>query len=184
MPDPADRLYERLLVLRCQTGDETAFAALVEGYSPRLRYYLRKLLDRDADRADDLLQEVWFDVFRGVPRLADPAAFPAWLYRIARDRALRELRKRRPTQRPLVEADLANSTGDVEFSPEDAARIHTALGKLAPEHREVLVLRFLEAMSYEDIAQIVGAQLGTVKSRLYYAKRALRRVLEERSDRE
>src|SRR5205085_12653515 len=86
MTDAADRLYERLLVLRCQAGDEAAFAELVGRYGPRLAYYLRKMLGPDAD---DALQEVWLDVVRGVGRLADPGAFPAWLYRVARVRVLR-----------------------------------------------------------------------------------------------
>ena len=83
MSDPADRIYERLLVLRCQAGDGTAFGELVERYGPRLRYFLRKML-RDAGAAEDALQEVWLDVYRAMPRLADPGAFPAWLYRVAR----------------------------------------------------------------------------------------------------
>src|SRR5436305_674956 len=86
MTDAADRLYERLLVLRCQAGDDAAFAELVGRYGPRLAYYLRKMLGPDAD---DALQEVWLDVVRGVGRLADPGAFPAWLYPVARARVLR-----------------------------------------------------------------------------------------------
>jgi len=78
MNDRADQLFERVLVLRCQTGDEAAFAELVARYSPRLRYYLRKMLD-DSTVAEDALQDVWLDVFRGIARLADPAALPAWL---------------------------------------------------------------------------------------------------------
>jgi RNA polymerase sigma-70 factor (ECF subfamily) len=177
MSDQADQLYERVLVLRCQTGDEAAFAELVARYSPRLRYYLRKMLD-DSPAAEDALQDVWFDVFRGIARLADPAALPAWLFRIARDRSWRVLRKRRPTHRPLAEDDLIDD-GDSVFSLEEAARIHTGLDVLPPEQREVLVLRFLEEMTYEDIARIVDCQLGTVRSRIHYAKRALRRALEK-----
>src|SRR5262249_61800034 len=67
----------------------------------------------------------------------------------------------------------------VEFTPEDAMRIHDALDGLALEHRQALMLRFLEGLTYEQIAAISGCGVGTVKSRLYYAKRALRRVLEE-----
>src|SRR5947209_7825260 len=117
MNDPADQLYERVLVLRCQTGDEAAFTELVGCYGPRLRYYLRKMLSNPS-ATEDALQEVWFDVFRGLPRLADPGAFPAWLYRIARDRAWRTLRKRRPSHRPLVEDDLTDD-GEAGFSAED-----------------------------------------------------------------
>jgi RNA polymerase sigma-70 factor, ECF subfamily len=184
MPDPADRLYERVLVLRCQSGDEAAFAELVERYSPRLRYFLRKLLG-DTHVAEDALQDVWLDVFRAVPRLADPAAFPAWLYRIARDRAYRALRSLRRVPRSLVEGDLAEGVeNDETFSAEDAARIHAALDELPPEQREVLVLRFLEEMTYEDIARVVGCPAGTVRSRIHYGKRALRRALERTNDHE
>jgi RNA polymerase sigma-70 factor, ECF subfamily len=178
MSDPADQLYERLLVLRCQTGDQAAFAALVERYSPRLLYYLRKMLGEAKADAEDVLQEVWFDVFRAAPRLNDPAAFPAWLYRIARNRTARRQRNKPRLSRPLVEADLADDPDDEDYSTADADIVHTALNELAPEHREVLVLRFLEEMSYEDTAQVVGCPLGTIRSRIHYAKRALRSVLE------
>jgi RNA polymerase sigma-70 factor, ECF subfamily len=177
MTDQADQLYERVLVLRCQTEDESAFAELVDRYSPRLTYYLRKMLG-DPHGAEDLLQEVWFAVFRGLPRLADPKAFPAWVYRIARDRAWRTLRKRRPNQRTLIEDDLIEENADA-FSAEEASAIHAGLDTLAAEHREVLVLRFLEDMSYENIAKVIACQLGTVRSRIHYAKQALRRALEK-----
>src|SRR5438270_9240388 len=101
MSDPADQLFERLLVVRCQAGDEAAFTELVERYQPRLRYYLRKML-HDPQRAEDALQDVWLDVFQAVARLNDSSAFRAWLYRIARDRASRELRKRRLPCQPLL----------------------------------------------------------------------------------
>jgi RNA polymerase sigma-70 factor (ECF subfamily) len=176
MTDAADRLYERVLVLRCQARDEAAFEEIVARYTPRLRYYLRRMLDVPA--ADDALQEVWLDAFRGLPGLIEPGAFPAWIYRLARDRAFRELRRRR-AYLPLEETDVIDEArGADDFSTEDAARIHHALDALLPEHREVLVLRFIESMTYEQIAGIVGCQLGTVRSRLHYAKRAMRRVIE------
>jgi RNA polymerase sigma-70 factor (ECF subfamily) len=177
MTDAADQLYERVLVLRCQARDEAAFEELVERYTPRLRYFLRKMLG-GMQTAEDALQDVWLDALRGLPRLVEPGAFPAWIYRLARDRAFRELRRRR-SYLPLEEFDLVDDGGSVNnFSAEDAARIHHALDALPPEHREVLVLRFIEDMTYEEIAGIVGCHLGTVRSRLHYAKRALRRVIE------
>jgi RNA polymerase sigma-70 factor (ECF subfamily) len=179
MTDPAEQLFERMLVLRCQTGDEAAFCELVERYDRRLRYYLRAIV-RDAGQVDDLLQEVWFDIFRALPRLVDAAAFPAWAYRIARDRAVREFRKRRQMQVPVQEHDaIADDEDDVGFSAEEVARIHAALATLAPEHREVLVLRFMDEMSYEQIAAVTCCPLGTVRSRIHYAKGALRRSLEK-----
>jgi RNA polymerase sigma-70 factor, ECF subfamily len=178
MNEAADRLYERVLVLRFQqAGDQAAFEEFVERYSPRLRYYLRKMLG-SPEAAEDALQEVWLAVFRGLPGLLDAGAFPAWIYRIARDRAYRELRRRRPN-RPLEDDVLEVQTeAEEEFSPEDARRIHVALDALRPEQREVLVLRFIEDMSYEDISSVVGCPLGTVRSRLHHAKAALRAVIE------
>ena len=130
--------------------------------------------------AEDALQDVWLDVFRGLPRLEDPQALVAWLYRIARDRAYGRLRKARPLELLLDDALVVEPAveKEEEFSAEDAAQIHAALDDLPAEQREVLVLRFLEEMSYEQIARVVGCQLGTVRSRIHYAKRALRSVLE------
>ncbi len=178
MTDPADQLRVRLLVLRCQTGDAAAFEELVRLFGPRLRYYLRKMLG-DGPAVDDTLQDVWLDVFRSVPRLADAGAFTGWLYRIARGRAAREFRRPRTAHRPLTEGDLVGEP-EVDWSAEDAGRVHAALDALAPEHREVLVLRFLEGMSYDDIGRVVGCPVGTVRSRIHYVKSALRRALEAR----
>jgi RNA polymerase sigma-70 factor (ECF subfamily) len=179
MTDAAERLHEQLLVLRCQAGDEDAFEELVARYHPRLRYYLRRILPR-ADQADDVLQEVWLAVFRALPRLADPAALAAWLYRIARDKASVEWRGR-PPERSLDVSDFVEEPSqDSEFRQEDAQEIHASLDQLSPEQREILVLRFLEDMSYEQIARVTGCPIGTVRSRLYYAKSALRRAIEHR----
>ena len=178
MTDPVELIYERVLVVRCQAGDELAFEELVERYTPRLRYFLRKL--SLADATEDCLQEVWLDVFRSLPRLADPQAFRAWVYRIARDRAFGRLRKNRRAAQPLGEIDVPEEVEEeAEFSPDDAARIHAALDELPPEQREVLVLRFLEQMSYDEIARVTSQPLGTVRSRIHYGKRALRRALRQ-----
>src|SRR5262249_37968955 len=139
MTDRVDQLYERLLILRCQAGDPAGFAELVGLHNARLWYYVRKLWG-DVHGAEDLLQDVWFDVFRGLPRLSEPEAFRAWLYRIARLRVFRWLRKRRPGWVPLAEADwVQEEPADDEFCPEDVARIHVALSELAVEHREMIV---------------------------------------------
>jgi RNA polymerase sigma-70 factor (ECF subfamily) len=176
MTDIAERVYRSVLVVRCQAGDRAAFEELVGLYQPRLHYFLARMVGDD-HAADDLLQDVWFDVYRGVARLADPGAFPAWLYRIARHRALGELRKKHQPLSSLEGIDLAGEEEDDDFSAEDAERVHAALGLLAPEHREVLLLRFVEGMAYDDIARVTGCPPGTVRSRIHYAKRALRRVM-------
>lgn len=179
MTDAGDRLDEQLLVLRCQAGDENAFEELVTRYHPRLRYYLRRILPRP-DNADDVLQEVWFAAFRALPRLTDPAALAAWLYRIARDKAAVQWRGR-PSECSLEVSDIVEQpTENNDFRHEDSQDIHASLAELAPEHREVLALRFLEDMTYEQIAKVTDCPIGTVRSRLYYAKSALRQAIEHR----
>ena len=192
MSDELDLIYERVLVVRCQAGDEAAFAELVARYDARLRYFLRKLIggtpraqsgggrSLQGKGADDLLQDVWLDVFRHLPRLADPRAFRAWVYRIARDRAFGLLRRSGRREQPLGETDVpAEGPDGGDFGEEDAARIHAALDRLPAEQREVLVLRLVEAMSYDEIARVTGQPLGTVRSRLFYGKQALRKHLED-----
>jgi RNA polymerase sigma-70 factor (ECF subfamily) len=179
MTNAAEQLYEQLLVLRCQAGGEEAFEELVARYHPRLRYYLCRILPR-ADQADDVLQEVWLAVFRALPRLADPSALAAWLYRIARDKASVQWRAW-PPERLLDVSDLVEEPSrDNEFRQEDAMEIYTSLELLTLEQREILVLRFLEDMTYEQIAKVTGCPIGTVRSRLYYAKSALRQAIEQR----
>jgi RNA polymerase sigma-70 factor, ECF subfamily len=174
--DAAAQVYEQVLILRCQAGDEAALGELIARYSPGLRLFLRKMIGQTAD---DLLQETWFDVYRQVNRLQRPEAFAAWIYRIARDKAYRQLRRR---QGPgtFCDENLAESVAaeEVTFTVEEAENVRAALDQLPVEQREVLLLRFVEEMSYEQIADVVGRPVGTVRSRIHYAKAALRAKLE------
>jgi RNA polymerase sigma-70 factor, ECF subfamily len=185
IPEPisTDQLYERLLVLRCQTasaqqaGDERAFAELIGRYHARLLFYLRRLLPTGSD-VEAAVQDVWLSVHRQLAGLREIAAFRTWLYRIARDRAGVELRRKRIPLEPLQAEEIVGAE-EPEFAPEDAQHVHAALDQLSREQREVLVLRFLEGMSYDEIAGVVGCQVGTIRSRLHYAKQTLRTILEQ-----
>ena len=180
---PFERLREQVLVLRYQAGDTTALEELVERYHGPLLYFVRRMLT-DSRGAEDVLQDTWLAVVRGLFKLRQPKAFSVWLYHIARNKVYQRLRKR-DRALPLseeVEATAAPEKEADDFSADDAARVHECLERLRPEHREVLVLRFLEQMSYQDIAVVVGCGLGTVRSRLHYAKRALRKEMEETDD--
>ena len=179
MAEPTDRVYQQVLVVRCQLGDPRAVEELVACFQPRLRAFLYKMM-AGRRSVDDLAQEVWMDVLRDLPRLADPGAFVPWFYRIARNRVFRLLRRREPA--PSIN-DLAGDVADAaeepaDFTAEDAEAVHAALDRLNAEHREVLLLRFMEDMSYEQIAQAVGRPVGTVRSRIYNAKRELRVMME------
>jgi len=180
--NPFERLREQVLVLRYQAGDANALEELVARHYGPLLYFIRRMVG-DSRSAEDVLQNTWLAVVRDLRKLRNPEAFSAWLYRIARNKVYQRLRKRDRVL-PLsqeVEVTAAPEETD-DFSAEDAARVHECLERVRPEHREVLVLRFLEQMSYQDIAAVVGCGLGTVRSRLHYAKRALRKEMEETDD--
>ncbi|GAH84149.1 unnamed protein product [marine sediment metagenome] len=164
-------------MLRYQAGDAAALEELVERYHGPLLYFVRRMVG-DSRGAEDVLQDTWVAVVRNLRKLRNPDAFSAWLYRIARNKVYQRLRKRDrvlPLSQEVEATSAPEETGD--FSADDAARVHECLERLRPEHREVLVLRFLEQMSYQDIATVVGCALGTVRSRIHYAKRALRREM-------
>jgi len=181
--DPKARVHEQVLVLRCQAGDRDAFSCLYARYHGPLKYYLRRLLD-SPQAADDVLQTVWLKVLPGIRQLRRPDVFRAWLYRVARNEAFQQFRRNKQLAEIEVAEQVPEPADETEdgFSKTDATRVHTALAELSPAHREVLVLRFLEDLSYQEMASIVGCELGTIRSRLHHAKRALRRVLEERNN--
>ena len=177
MTDVADRLYEKVLVLRAQLADESAFAELVERYHARLHFFLAKMLG-ETHGAEDSLQEVWLDAWRALPRLADAGAWRAWLYRIARDRANRELRRRRLPTSDLATCEPTGNEPEEEFSADELAQVRQAVDRLPPEQREAVLLRYVEGMSYDEIAGVAGCQVGTVRSRLHYAKATLKQRLQ------
>lgn len=177
--DPPSANEERSWVLRARDGDPAAFRLLVDRYDRRLLYFVLRFI-ADAERALDVLQDVWLTMFRRLASLRAPEAFRVWLYQIAHDRVVDVIRRqRREEEAQLV---LRNGFVEAEPGPEDwldqADLVHHGLERLSPEHREVLLLRFLENLSLEEIAQTLRLSLGTVKSRLHYARLALRREVE------
>ena len=179
--DPIEQALQQALVVRCQLGDRRALEELFLRHNGPLGYYLRRMLSRE--EVADVQQDVWLAVVRRIGRLRAPAAFVVWLYQVARSKALDRLASRRASAVPLEDDEPAPEDPaagpDPEFSPEDAARIHEELARLSPAHREVLLLRFMEDLSYEEIAAVTGWSPGTVRSRLHYGKLALRKRLED-----
>jgi RNA polymerase sigma-70 factor, ECF subfamily len=186
MDDPRDELErtrELLHVVMAQQGEPDAFRWLVDRYEQRLLYFIRRTVD-DPDRALDVLQEVWMTVFRRIAALKAPGAFRVWLYRIARDKAIDQIRGDR-RRKDSVGESIDDSTVEASDNSEWIERIekveliHRLLDSLTPAHREIVTLRFLEQMALDDIAAVVGCSIGTVKSRLHYALRRLQEGIEE-----
>jgi RNA polymerase sigma-70 factor (ECF subfamily) len=173
-----DKLIEQVLILRCQIGDKDALAGLIERYQAPLRYFISRLSD-NPETAEDIFQDTWLTVIRRIHSLKKTDAFSSWLYRIARHKVYQRFRRKRKLSELNENIAVPNDTENDVFSTEDAAKIHRCLKELLPEYKEVLMLRFLEQMSYEQISQVINCKLGTVKSRIHYAKLALKKEMEK-----
>ena len=172
------------IVIRCRGGERDAFEELYGIYQPRLKYYVRRL-NGGGSGCDDMLQEIWLTVLKKIIKLKNARAFGVWIYRIARNNVYSGFRRKERFVRLPEESEIPVSGGDEPvFSAEDAEDVHRALEELQPYHREVLVLSFVERMTYKAIAEVVGCSVGTVRSRIFYAKQSLRKEMERRNGRE
>jgi RNA polymerase sigma-70 factor (ECF subfamily) len=172
-----DQASYEWLALRCQSGEKGAFEDLIAVMERPLLYYAMSLTGNQ-DSALDVLQEVWIKAFRGIRKLRDPGALRQWLYSITHGIAVDRIRKNYSReQAEKVQLDEFQEAEEPSFAEEDAAAVHAALNQIGIYHREVLVLHFLEDLSLAEIAKVVGCSEGTVKSRIHYAKRAMKKVL-------
>ncbi|MCL6581899.1 MAG: sigma-70 family RNA polymerase sigma factor [Firmicutes bacterium] len=183
-----DRTQELELVARAAAGDGDAFGELVRPLEDKV-YALAYRMCGDREDAYDLAQEALLKAYRALPRFGGRSSFATWLYRIVANTCLDRLRALRragpvvsldnplPTRSGELHREAADPTYDPErltLAAEAEAEVQRALGRLSPDHRLVILLRDYEDRSYEEIAEIMGCSLGTVKSRLNRARAALR----------
>ncbi len=178
-----DRLNDELLVLRCQEGDAEAFELLVGRWQRRLWRHAWRLTG-DESAAWDALQEAWIGISRGIGRLADAAAFPAWAYQIVsnkcRDSVRRERRRREATE--MYSERMQREEQEAAVAEQQHNNLKEALEQLSGPDRAVLSLRYEEQFDTAEIACILGIPEGTVKSRLFYARQRLRKYLEKNDE--
>jgi RNA polymerase sigma-70 factor (ECF subfamily) len=167
------------LVARFHRGDEDAFDLLVERHRRRV-FSLVCRLSSPAE-AEDLAQEVFIAAYRALPSFRGDSTFSTWIYRIAVHVCSHHLRRRRLDTTELDEREVDE---DREHDPERLAisgelqhRVRSAIQQLPYKLRLVVVLRDMHGLSYEEIAQVVGCPIGTVRSRLHYATQRLAVVL-------
>jgi RNA polymerase sigma factor (sigma-70 family) len=172
-----DRKDDELLAIRCQLGEPAAFDALIARWHEPLWKYLRRLTGDD-DAAAEAVQEVWLRVLRGMPRLREAGRLRAWLFGIARRVAMDRLRVKY-AEPVLVSADDVEIEGaaDTADLDEELALLHEELGRLPVAEREVVALFYLQELTLAEVAEICGIPVGTVKSRLFRARRLLRNQL-------
>jgi len=174
-----DLLRLHLVVLRCQAGDERAFAQLFEWFGDRTLRYLQNLV---GEAAEDVQQEVWVGVYQRIASMTNPRAFRTWLFQNTRHRAIDFLRKQK-RQRDLASLALSelSETADVTEDSDlfDAADFDEFLALLPAAHREVLLLRYRDDLSYAEIALVTGCAVGTIRSRLHHARQNLKKLMEQ-----
>ena len=175
MPRNANQVFDELLVVNAQAGDRRAFGLLAAKWNATLRRQIYWKV-RDLDIAQDLTQECWIAVARGLHKLKDPTKFPSWVGRIASNKATDWLRKNRrhPTQE-LREGDQIED--DDKQAVDMMAALRLAMSRLPLSQVEILRWHYLEEMGIVEIGDLLGVPEGTVKSRLFRAREHLKTII-------
>ena len=182
-------MTEQELVQRAKAGDQDAFAQLVRNNEKRV-YNLALRMVGNPDDALDLSQETFLNAWRGLPGFKGDSAFSTWVYRLTSNACLDFLRAKK-RRRALVEQVHSLDDQDAPPPPADEGlrpdaqlerkersdSLHRALSDLPDHHRQILVMRELSGLSYQEIREVLKLDLGTVKSRLTRARTALRKLL-------
>ncbi len=162
-------------------GDEGAFGRLFRCYAPRIfRFALSYLNDRS--QAEEVVQETMIAVWKSAKSYKEQSQVSSWILGIARNKALDRARARQREPELLQERldrrmSMRATPEQIVWRETQVERVRAALDQLSPEHREVIMLAFYNDLSYSEIAQILNCPEGTVKSRVYYAKEQLKKIL-------
>ena len=194
---PGEEPGDEVLVLRAKAGDMKAYDELVTRHRGKIYAMIRNMVKNETD-AWDLSQEAFIKAWQALPRFEAKARFTTWLYRIAHNSVYDFARRRRPEGGDELNDELlsrdridpaAISTPSEARSPDDAlaadelrVKIGAALAKLSPEHREAVVLKDVQGLAYKEIAEVMSCSIGTVMSRLFYARQKLQALLKDEYD--
>ena len=188
----AQRPDDNKLVEQARAGSQTAFRDLFERYHERI-YRLAASMAGSSDDAHDIVQQTFIRAFSSLDGFKHQSSFYTWLYRIAlntttdyRRRQSRKLEKEASWDWSDSRQGLESIAAPAEQAPDEqvyrkelAAAVHKAADTLSPEHREVLILREINGLSYAEITEITGLEPGTVMSRLHYARKNLAETLRQ-----
>jgi len=171
------RVLSEFLIVSAHGGDRSALDRLCRLWHGDLTRHAARLIG-DGEAARDILQEAWCDILKGLSGLREPAAFPAWAYRIVARKCAAEIRTRQSSRRTAdgLRAELAGATVDGEGEAErgaDTGAIRRAMTDLPDEQRLALALYHQDGLSVAEIAVITETPAGTVKTRLMHARRKL-----------
>lgn len=181
---------DRRLIAECLHGNRDAFGQLITRYQSRLYNAALRLVDTPDDAAD-VVQDAFLNAFQSLRSFKGDSEFFTWMYRIAFNVAVSQKRRKKPTsslnamelgrnglsREPVDASDYVKPGVALERSEEER-RLYAALGRLSAEHRDVLVMKEIDGLKYEEIADVLKIPIGTVRSRLNRARLELRELLE------
>lgn len=191
LPEHLRVMEDGEVVVAFLSGEERAFRELVNRYQTRLLNFLYRMIG-DREKAEDLVQEVFIRVYRHLHGFDRTRKFSTWIYAIAANLAKNEMRNRsrdplgllggmrtiwQGKERPLELEDTSSRPDDLFRKRQLCTLVEEATAQLSAHHRQVFVLRDLEGKSYEEIAEIIGTKVGTVKSRLSRARQSFADVI-------
>jgi len=168
---------EQHLIERAKRGDRNAFSELAPGLGDRLYAVAHRIL-RDREVAGDVAQQTLIKVWRELPGLRSTDHFDGWSYRLVVNACYDELRRRRRAGPDLSLLETDDVTPDVQLTVADRDQLDRGFERLSPDHRAVIVLTFYLDYTAPEISRVLGVPVGTVRSRLHYAKQAMRAALE------
>ncbi len=182
-----------ILIKSALNGDMSAFEELIIQYEKKVYNVALRVL-KNPDDAMDISQEVFIKIYKNLDKFDGKASFSTWLYRITTNTCIDELRKRKGKETYSIDNDIENEEGSykrefVDNSPtpeeqtiikESGNEIIKAMENLSDEHRTIIILRDIEGLSYNEIADITGVSIGTVKSRISRARLSLKNIIKNR----
>ncbi len=185
-----DTISEETIIRRCQDGDHQAFNLLVQRYQKLVYNFIYRLAPNWRD-VDDLAQEVFIRVYKSISMLKEAKQFKSWLHRIVINLYYDEIRKRRRVKEvdlednPKIEAEVLHTASSGNnpirsLEEKELERVlQKAMNRLSPDYKVAIMLREIQGLSYEEIAQTLKCSVGTVKSRIFRARELLKEELRE-----
>ncbi len=181
---------ERQLVQKCKNGDIRSFELLIESYQKKIFNIAFRMLGNQED-ALDVTQEVFIKIYKSISSFKEESSLSTWIYRIATNVCLDELRKRKKTKMVSMDSPIQLNGGEINVQMQDQGlhpdelieqkelktQIKKAINCLKDEHKIVIILRDINGYSYEEISKIMECSLGTVKSRINRARNSLKSIL-------
>ncbi len=178
MDDRRQEILDELLVLRSREGSRNAIEQLLTRWQPRLWRYALRLTGRE-DAAWEVLQETLMSITRDIRKLDDPTRFRRWVYTILTRRATDWRRRRaRAVQTTELHEDEIARDDRLHDPPADVTMVREAVARLPADRQALLALRYMEEFEIWEMAEILNIPEGTVKSRLFHARRQLRQIIE------